>query len=121
LKHITPKVNEIIQLSTTVDTAMGKVYVIIESISIQTFRNKIRTLLKILNENVNVSDVLVKKLQDGLVRITRTLKTNRRNTSSKTHDKSQSTRINRSGSEKVTDKDKDVKTYKRDNSIKGEG
>ena len=100
---------------------MGKVYVIIESISIQTFREKIRTLLRVVSESVNIGTSLAKNLQDGLVRITRTLKINRRNRSTKTPQRSRSTRIHRSGEEETNDRDKDVKTYKRDGSIKGEG
>ena len=100
---------------------MGKVYVIIESISIQTFREKIRTVLRVITESVSISEPIAKKLQDGLVRITRTLKVNRRNRSSRTPQRSKSTRIHRSGNTEVEDKDKDGKHYKRDGSIKGEG
>ena len=45
----------------------------------------------------------------------------RRNRSTKTPHRSISTIINRSGEEETNDRDKDVKTYKRDGSIKGEG
>jgi hypothetical protein len=46
---------------------MGKVYVITESISIQTFRQKIRTLLKVVTESVGVVHDFFLKLQYGLV------------------------------------------------------
>ena len=45
---------------------------------------------------------------------------NRRNRSTKTVKRDQSTRVHRSSSENIHDRDKDVKTYKRDRSIKGE-
>ena len=114
------RVNEVIQVAETKISLRGMVRLVTESVSIQTFREKIRALIRTYNESVSIGTSLAKNLQDGLVRITRTLKINRRNRSTKSVKRDQSTRIHRSGSEKTYDKDKDVKTYKRDGSIKGE-
>ena len=46
---------------------MGKVYVVIESISIQTFRQRIRTLLKVVTESVSIVHGFFLKLQHVLV------------------------------------------------------
>ena len=99
---------------------MGKVYVIIESISIQTFREKIRTVLRIVNESISIPESLAKNLQDGLVRITRVLKVNKRDRGSSINNRSSSSRTNKRSQDSETEEEsKNTKTYKRDNSIQG--
>jgi hypothetical protein len=115
-----PKVNETISIISTDLEAMGKVYVIIESISIQTFRQKIRTLLRIVTEGVSVTEPIAKLLQDGAVRITKTLKIHDRDKSQDIYDRSESEKTHdKDKSVEINDRDKNVKTYKRDKRIKG--
>ena len=81
---------------------------------------KIRVLLRVVTESVNIGTSLAKNLQDGLVRITRNLKVNRRGRSSKVNDRSNSSRTNnRNQDSETNDESKNTKTYKRDNSIQG--
>jgi hypothetical protein len=116
-----PKVNETISIISTDLEAMGKVYVIIESISIQTFRDPIRTLLRIVNEGVSVVESLAKNLQDGAVRITRNIRVNLRNRDGKVNNRSKNSRTNmRDKDVNIHDRSNNTKTYKRGGSVKGE-
>jgi hypothetical protein len=72
-------------------TILGRVKVIVESISIQTFRTSSRGLIRIVNESISISLSLSKLLQDGAVRVIKTFGIHSRSKTVGTHDRSQST------------------------------
>jgi hypothetical protein len=59
-------------------------------------------------------------LRDGAVRIRKVVKINRRTRTQKVFDRTQTSKTSEKGTSKTNDKDKDVKIYKRDGSVKGE-
>jgi hypothetical protein len=99
---------------------MGKVYVITESISIQTFRQKIRTLLKVVTESVSIVHGFFLKLQYGLVTQGQTQSTYWTSESSSTTDTSQttSTGIN-SESESTADSSQTISSGDTQESVEG--
>jgi len=95
--------------------------IVIESISIQSFKGTARSLIKIFTESVSIADSFAKKLQDGAVYVTRTLRIHGRNRTRKVNDRTKSQRVDdKDKTIETNDKDKNVKTYKRGKNIKGE-
>jgi hypothetical protein len=91
-----------------------------EVVSIQTFKGIARGLVKIMSETISTTETIIKKLQDGAVRITKTLKIHDRDKTENIYDRSESEKTHdKDKSVDVHDRDKNVKTYKRDKRIKG--
>ena len=99
---------------------MGKVYVVIESISIQTFRQRIRTLLKVVSESVSVAHGFFVKLQYGLVTQGQTQSTYWTSESQPVTDSSQSTGTGISSeSESTADSSQSISSGDNQESVEG--
>ena len=68
-----PKINETIGIAFSHFDAMGKVYVVAETISITHIRQRIRVLLKVVSEGLGIVHSFIRKLQDGAVYQTQTM------------------------------------------------
>ena len=77
-------------------------------------------ITQVINETVQVVESIIKDLRDGLVRVRRTIRINRRDRTSSLKGRSKTTNLNRKGSEKVPDRSKNGKINKRSQDIKGE-
>lgn len=113
--------SETVSISIHLQPRFEVIVIVIESISIQSFRYPIRSLIKVFTESVNIAESFVRNLQDGSVRVIRTLRIHGRNRIRKINNRVKSQRINdKDKSISTNDKDKNVKTYKRGKNIKGE-
>jgi hypothetical protein len=113
--------SETVSISVAYQLKFALIHTVIESISIQSFRYPIRSLVKIFTETVNIVDSFAKNLQDGAVRVTRTLRIHGRNRIRKINNRTKTQRTDdKDKTMSTNDKDKNVKTYKRRGNIKGE-
>ena len=91
---IIPKVNETIQAFEVFQLRFVVIQVYNESVSIQSFRTRIRVLVKIFTEGISIIDLFAKNLQFGLVKQSRVGRI-----------------IGRGKTVRVSDKTKDVKLH----------
>ena len=113
--------SETVSILTQLQPRFEVLVIVIESISIQSFKGTARSLVKRFAESVSVVDSFAKKLQDGAVYVTRTLRIHGRNRTRKINDRTKSQRVDdKDKTIETNDRDKNVKTYKRGKNIKGE-
>jgi hypothetical protein len=118
----------------------GLMRLINETVNVLAFRNKLKIIVRLINETVSiaesfsiekiikrivtesvqVSQSIIKDLRDGLVRVRRSIRINKRGGSASLKGRSKTTKLSRKGSQKVNDRSKNAKVNKRSQDIKGE-
>ena len=88
--------------------------------SIQTFRTRIRILVKIFTEGVSVIDLFVKKLQYGLVKQSRVGRIFGRGKTVRVSDKTKDVKLHdKSKIGRLADRVKNIKLFKRGRGVRG--
>ena len=82
--------------------------------------SRLFVITQIINETVQVAESIIKDLRDGLVRVRRSIRINKRGGSASLKGRSKTTRLSRKGSQEVNDRSKNAKVNKRSQDIKGE-
>ena len=119
-KHIIPKINEGISLATSFYFPMGKVYVVINNMSIGEIRLRVRSLKRMINNTVNIAETLASNLQEGLVKTTRTVGTFVKGKTVRVSDKTKDVKLeDKSNIVKLADRIKNIKLFKRGKGVRG--
>jgi hypothetical protein len=118
----------------------GRIKNVTETVNILAFRNRKKVISIVVNSIINISETIprlfvitqiitetvqvaesiIKDLRDGLVRVRRSIRINKRGGSASLKGRSKTTRLSRKGSQEVHDRSKNAKVNKRSQNIKGE-
>jgi len=119
-KHIIPKINEGISLASSFYFPMGKVYVVINSMSIGEVRLGVMSLKRMINNTMNVVETLASNLQEGLVKTSRTMGTFARGRTVKVSDKTKDVKLHdKSKIGRLADRVRNIKLFKRGRGVRG--
>ena len=119
-KHITPIINEVIEMAHTFSNPMGKVYVVISGISIGEARLRIMSLLRVVDKSVAITEDLSKLLQEGLVKTSRAMGTFTRGKTVRVSDKTKDVKLHdKSKTGRLADRIKNIKVFKRRRGVRG--